>query len=97
MLFRSSSVVLAEDLPQILQDQLTEAGLLKKMQIIDRQPEFILRGSLAEDDMQRWESLIVKYSEKYGKLLPVKATIKLAYKNRPSMFRPSLAEACHLW
>ncbi len=78
-----SSIVLAEDLPQILQDQLTEAGLLKKMQIIDRQPEFILRGSLTEDDMQRWESLIVKYSEKYGKLLPVKATIKLAYKKPP--------------
>ena len=79
----NASIVLAEDLPQILQDQLAETGLLKKMQIIDRQPEFILRGSLTEEDMQRWESLIVKFSEKYGKLLPVKATIKLTYRKPP--------------
>ena len=78
-----SSIVLTEDLPQILQEQLADTGLLKKMQIIDRQPEFILRGSLTEEEMQRWESLIVKFSDKYGKLLPVKATIKLTYRQPP--------------
>ena len=78
-----SSIVLTEDLPQILQEQLSDTGLLKKIQIVDRQPEFILRGSLTEEEMQRWESLIVKFSEKYGKLLPVRATMKLAFRKPP--------------
>ena len=78
-----SSVILAEDLPQLLQDQLSEAGLLKKMQIIEKQPEFILRGTLNEDDMRRWEALIVNYSERYGKLLPVKASLRLASRKPP--------------
>ena len=69
----NTSIVMAEDLPQLLQDQLTASGLLKKIQIIDRQPEFILRGSLTEDDMRRWENLIINFTEHYGKLLPVKA------------------------
>ncbi len=79
----NSSVILAEDLPQLLQDQLSEAGLLKKMQIIEKQPEFILRGTINEDDMRRWETLIVNYSERYGKLLPVKATLRLALRKPP--------------
>ncbi len=79
----NSSIVLAEDLPQLLQEQLAEAGLLKKMQIIDKQPEFILRGTLTEDEMRRWETLIVNYSDKYGKLLPVKASLRLAFRKPP--------------
>ncbi len=79
----NSSIVLAEDLPQLLQEQLAEAGLLKKMQIIDKQPEFILRGTLTEDEMRRWETLIVHYSDKYGKLLPVKASLRLAFRKPP--------------
>ncbi|MEK0427522.1 MAG: hypothetical protein RL001_49 [Pseudomonadota bacterium] len=78
-----SSIILAEDLPQLLQDQLSEAGLLKKMQIIEKQPEFILRGTLNEDDMRRWETLIVNYTERYGKLLPVKASLRLALRKPP--------------
>lgn len=79
----NSSILLAEDLPQLLQDQLSETGLLKKMQIIEKQPEFILRGTLNEDDMRRWETLIINYSERYGKLLPVKATLRLALRKPP--------------
>ena len=79
----NASIILAEDLPQLLQDQLNEAGLLKKMQIIEKQPEFILRGTLNEDDMRRWENLIINYSERYGKLLPVKATLRLALRKPP--------------
>lgn len=79
----NSSILLAEDLPQLLQDQLSDAGLLKKMQIIEKQPEFILRGTLNEEDMRRWETLIVNYSDRYGKLLPVKATIRLALRKPP--------------
>ena len=79
----NTSIVMAEDLPQLLQDQLTASGLLKKIQIIDLQPEFILRGSLTEDDMRRWENLIINFTDHYGKLLPVKAVFKLAARKPP--------------
>ena len=79
----NASIVMAEDLPQLLQDQLAASGLLKKIQIIDRQPEFILRGALTDDDMRRWENLIVNFTERYGKLLPVKAVFKLATRKPP--------------
>jgi len=79
----NASIVMAEDLPQLLQDQLAASGLLKKIQIIDKQPEFILRGALTDDDMRRWENLIVNFTERYGKLLPVKAVFKLATRKPP--------------
>jgi len=79
----NASIVMAEDLPQLLQDQLAASGLLKKIQIIDRQPEFILRGALTDDDMRRWENLIVNFTERYGKLLPVKAVFKLTTRKPP--------------
>ncbi len=79
----NASIVMAEDLPQLLQDQLAASGLLKKIQIIDRQPEFILRGALTDDDMRRWENLIINFTEHYGKLLPVKAVFKLATRKPP--------------
>jgi len=79
----NASIVMAEDLPQLLQDQLGASGLLKKIQIIDKQPEFILRGALTDDDMRRWENLIVNFTDRYGKLLPVKAVFKLATRKPP--------------
>ncbi len=79
----NASIVMAEDLPQLLQDQLAASGLLKKIQIIDKQPEFILRGALTDDDMRRWENLIVNFTDRYGKLLPVKAVFKLAMRKPP--------------
>ena len=79
----NASIVMAEDLPQLLQDQLAASGLLKKIQIIDKQPELILRGALTDDDMRRWENLIVNFTDRYGKLLPVKAVFKLATRKPP--------------
>ena len=79
----NASIILTEDLPQLLQDHLADSGLLKKMQIIERQPEFLIRGNLNEEEMQRWETLIVNFSERYGRLLPVKATIKLSFRKPP--------------
>ena len=78
-----SSVLLAEDLPPLLQEQLANAGLLKKLQITDQQPEFVLRGSLSDEEIQRWEALIVKFSEQYGKILPVRAMIKQTSRKPP--------------
>ena len=79
----NTNIITTEDLPQLLQDQLASAGLLKKMQIIDKQPEFILRGGLTDDEMKKWETLIVNFTERYGKLLPVRATIKLTQRKPP--------------
>ena len=79
----NASIVMAEDLPQLLQDQLAASGLLKKIQIIDKQPEFILRGTLNDDDMRRWENLIVNFTDRYGKLLPIKAVFKLTTRKPP--------------
>ena len=79
----NASIVMAEDLPQLLQDQLAASGLLKKIQIIDKQPEFILRGALTDDDMRRWENLIVNFTDRYGKLLPIKAVFKLTTRKPP--------------
>jgi type III secretion system YscD/HrpQ family protein len=79
----NASIVMAEDLPQLLQDQLAASGLLKKIQIIDRQPEFLLRGALTDDDMRRWENLIVNFTDRYGKLLPIKAVFKLTTRKPP--------------
>ena len=79
----NTNIITAEDLPQLLQDQLASAGLLKKIQIIDKQPEFILRGGLTDDEIKKWEALIINFTERYGKLLPVKATIKLTQRKPP--------------
>ena len=79
----NTSILAAEDLPQLLQDQLAASGLLKKIQIIDKQPEFILKGSLTDEDMRRWENLIINFTERYGKLLPVRATFKLISRKPP--------------
>ena len=78
-----TNLIMAEELPQLLQDQLAAAGLLKKLQIIDRQPEFILRGGLTDDEMKKWETLFVNFTDRYGKLLPVKATIRLTQRKPP--------------
>lgn len=79
----NTSIILAEDLPQLLQDQLATSGLLKKVQIVDKQPEFILRGSLNDEDMRRWENVIVNFTQRYGKLLPVRGTFKLISRKPP--------------
>ena len=79
----NASIVMAEDLPQLLQDQLAASGLLKKIQLSDKQPEFILRGTLTDDEMRRWENLIVNFTDRYGKLLPIKAVFKLTTRKPP--------------
>ena len=78
-----SSLVLADDLPQLLQDQLASADLLKKIQIMERQPEFTMRGTLTEEEMLRWESLIVDFTVRFGKLLPIRATMSVATTTPP--------------
>ncbi|MFM7632361.1 MAG: hypothetical protein ACKO65_03240 [Betaproteobacteria bacterium] len=51
------------------------AGLAKKLQVVEQQPEFVVRGALSEDDLPRWENLLMAFSEQFGRLLPIRATI----------------------
>ncbi len=66
---------MAEELPALLQERMTAAGLGKKLQVVERQPEFIVRGALSEDELPRWENLLMAFSQQFGRLLPIRATI----------------------
>lgn len=73
----------AEELPSVLSDRIANAGLSKKLQVVSQQPEFILRGALSEEDMQRWESLLLDFSNEFGRLLSIRATIALLQQRPP--------------
>ena len=73
----------AEDLSGVLQDRIAQAGLAGKLQVVDKQPEFVLRGRLTEADMARWEKLLLGFTEDYGSLLPIRATVAVLQRKPP--------------
>ena len=73
----------ADELPSILTDRLTVADLAKKLQIVSRQPEFTLRGNLSEEEIQRWETVLIQFNEEFGQILPIRAMISLQQKRPP--------------
>jgi type III secretion system YscD/HrpQ family protein len=73
----------ADELPSLLTDRLTVADLAKKIQIVSRQPEFTLRGNLSEEEIQRWEKLLIQFTEEFGQILPIRAMISLQQKRPP--------------
>lgn len=73
----------AEDLSGVLQDRIGSAGLSAKLQIVDKQPEFVLRGRLNEADMARWEGLLLHFTEDYGSVLPIRATVVVLQRKPP--------------
>lgn len=73
----------AEDLSGVLQDRITQSGLAGKLQVIDKQPEFVLRGRLTDADMARWEKLLLGFTEEYGTLLPIRATVTVLQRKPP--------------
>ena len=77
------AVIQAEDIPQQFQEKILSAGLSKKLQVVSRQPEFVLRGALTEDELHTWETVLTELNEEYGKVLPIKATIRLIQKKSP--------------
>ena len=77
------SVIQAEDIPQQFQEKIVAAGLSKKLQIVSRQPEFVLRGAMTEDELRTWEGVLTEFNEDFGKVLPIKATIRLIQKKSP--------------
>lgn len=72
-----------DELPSLLIERLSVADLSKKLQIISRQPEFTLRGNLTEEEIQRWENLLIQFTEEYGQILPIHAMISLQQKRPP--------------
>ena len=89
-------ILQADDLPQQFQEKIISAGLVKKLQVVSRQPEFVLRGTMNEEELRNWETVLTEFNEDYGKILPIRATIRVVQKNHPSTFRSSLAEICLL-
>ena len=79
----NGNLFMAEDLPALLQEKMMEAGLAGKLQVIERQPTFLLRGKLSESDMPRWEKLLLSFNEEFGSLLPIRATISLVQSKPP--------------
>ncbi len=77
------AVVQGDDIPQQFQEKLVAAGLSKKLQVISRQPEFVLRGAMTEDELRIWETVLTEFNEDFGKILPIKATIRLIQKKSP--------------
>jgi type III secretion system YscD/HrpQ family protein len=73
----------AEDLSNVLLDRITSAGLMGKLQVLETQPEFVLRGRLNETEMGRWEKLLLDFSDSYGSLLPIRATVAVMQRKPP--------------
>ena len=73
----------SDELPSLLSDRLTVADLSKKIQIVSRQPEFTLRGNLSEEEIQRWETVLIQFTEEFGQILPIRAMISLQQKRPP--------------
>ncbi len=78
-----SMVVLAEELPAILQEKINIAGLSRRLEVVAKEPEFILRGKMTDDEMKQWEKLLVQFDAAYGKILPIRASIGLLQKKPP--------------
>lgn len=73
----------SEDLPSLLEDRMLAAGLTGKLQVIERHPEFVVRGRLGEPDLVQWERLLANFGNEYANLLPIRATIIVAYRKPP--------------
>ena len=76
-------ILQADDLPQHFQEKMISAGLAKKLQVVSQQPEFVLRGAMTEEDLRSWETVLTEFNEDYGKILPIRATIRVVQKNSP--------------
>lgn len=79
----TGTVTVAEELPPLFMERLTESGLARKLQLVSKQPELVLRGTLTEDEMKRWEKLLMNFTEEYGKVLPIRASIMLGQRKLP--------------
>jgi hypothetical protein len=77
------NLYLGEDLSGVLLDRIVCAGLAAKLQVVDNQPEFVLRERLNDTEMVRWESLFLRFREEYCSALLVRATVTLLQRKPP--------------
>lgn len=83
----------ADDLPALLTDRIASVGLAKKLQVVSEQPEFVLRGTLTDEDLQRWEALLVQFTTEFGRLLPIRATLAQLQRRPPVEIRTVIGGA----
>ena len=71
-----------EEIAFRFETEINDAGLSKRFQILSRQPDFVLRGKLTENEIRTWETLVQGFYNSYGNLLPIRATIS-QIQNKP--------------
>lgn len=72
----------AEDLASIFEERMMSSGFSGKVQILDRQPEFIVRARLTETDVEKWERFMLDFHGEFAAILPIRATI-IALQRKP--------------
>lgn len=82
-----ASLKTADTLPALLSERLNSTGLARKLQVVSEQPEFVLRGTLTDDELQRWETLLVEFTNEFGRLLPIRATLAQQQRKPPVEIR----------
>jgi type III secretion system YscD/HrpQ family protein len=70
-----SEVLLPEALLARLKDELTNAGLNRRITFTREVPEVVLSGKLVGDELARWQSLHQKFRADWGDALPIQANV----------------------
>jgi type III secretion system YscD/HrpQ family protein len=72
-----------EDLASVFEERLISSGLSGKLQVLDRQPEFVVRGRLVDADIDKWERVILSFHEEFAAILPIRATLTTLQRKPP--------------
>jgi len=70
-----AEVLMPEDLLVRLKEELTTAGLNRRVVFAREFPEVVLTGKLVGDDLARWQVLYDKFRSTFGDTLPIRATV----------------------
>lgn len=70
-----SEVLLPEALLARLKDEITTAGLNRRITFTREIPEVVLNGKLVGDELARWQALYQKFRADWGDALPLQANV----------------------
>jgi len=70
-----SEVLLPDALLARLKDEITAAGLNRRIAFTREVPEVVLSGKLVGDDLARWQALHQKFRADWGEALPIQANV----------------------
>ncbi len=79
----SGALMLPEDLSAILQERIITSSFATRLQIVEKQPEFVVRGRVPEQDLPKLENLLSTFGSEYASLLPIRATIAVIRRTPP--------------